>query len=86
MSSLLSGADRVRIEIEVDGQTRVVEMAAEHGEKIQITLDLNVEVNERPDTVLWREFEPSGRIHVRLDAFGHRADTHDPDKAVTSGS
>lgn len=43
-----NGADRVRIEVEIDGKTSVMELRATDGEYVQLTLALDAETVELP--------------------------------------
>lgn len=64
------GADRIRIEIDIDGKIRTVELMAPPGGKLEFSYGIEFESRERPTANPWREWEPTGNVTVRLEAYG----------------
>lgn len=62
--------DRVRVEYEVGGQARTVELSATDDHPIILNLQVENEVRELPPDKAWREYEPTGRALITLDASG----------------
>lgn len=74
MTEVRRCVDRVRVEVEYDdGQVRVVELVGQDAEKVQLSLAVEAETRELPPTLPYRRWEPSGRMRVKLDAFGTAA-------------
>jgi hypothetical protein len=69
-SQVNHGADRIRIEVETDGKVRTIELVAPPGGKIPYSLGIDFESRERPTSNLWREWEHTGNVTVKLDAYG----------------
>lgn len=63
-------ADRIRVEIEIDGKILAYELVAEGGEKIPFTCELNRDLHELPDINGWRNYVPSEKFRIRLEAEG----------------
>jgi hypothetical protein len=66
------GADRIRIEVETDGKVRTIELAAPPGGKLDCSLGFENEIRELPTSNPWREWEPTGNVTVKLEAYGPR--------------
>jgi hypothetical protein len=72
-------ADRIRVEIEIDGETVAYELRAD-GEKIPFGLEIEQDVRELPPTGFgWRQFEPGGNFRIKLDAAGRQITRETPE-------
>lgn len=73
MSRMNARPDHVRIEVRTDGKTQVIELHGDDADQIQLELEIEYESRELPPVNAWREFEPTGRVRVKLDASGRKA-------------
>jgi hypothetical protein len=72
-SRLNARPEHVRIEVRIDGKTQVLELHGDDADQIELELEIEYETRELPPVNLWREREPTGRVRVKLDAFGRKA-------------